>query len=121
MRAFRHLAVAAVVMLVFAAVFVTVLAPSTDASPLRLKPLADGVVVIESDTYVGSPAPNDPQFGVVHDVGPGVFSPFTGDRIPLDVAVGDTVLYVPADAIEIELEGQVYFVISQPAIIAILS
>jgi chaperonin GroES len=120
MRAFRHLAAVAALMLVLVAVFATVLATPTEASPTRLKPLADGVVVTESENYVGSPAVNEPQYGEVQDVGPGVFSPFTGDRIPLDVSVGDTVLYLPTDAIEIELEGQTYFVISQPAIIGVL-
>lgn len=57
--------------------------------------------------------------GVVIAVGPGEIHEKTGERVPMDVAVGDTVVY-SEHAQAVNVDGQTFFVVGQQLIHAIV-
>jgi chaperonin GroES len=94
---------------------------------LSLKPLGDRVVVkpIEQDevTVGGIMLPDTakekPQKGEILAVGPGVRND-AGERVELDVEVGDTVLYAKYAGTEIKLDGEKVLVLRESDILAIV-
>ncbi len=95
---------------------------------MNLKPLGDRVVVkvLESEerTKAGIVIPDTakekPQKGKVIAVGPGRVNEETGQRIPVDVKVGDTIIFAKYGGTEIKLEGEDYLILSERDILAIL-
>ncbi|MGD2039575.1 MAG: co-chaperone GroES [Anaerolineae bacterium] len=93
----------------------------------KLKPLADRLVVepIEreevtaSGIFVPETAKEKPQEGKVVAVGPGRKDD-DGDRIEMDVAEGDRVLYAKYAGTEIKLEDTKYLILKESDILAIL-
>src|SRR5438128_12130088 len=81
---------------------------------MNLKPLEDRIVVrpneAEETTVSGIVIPDTakekPQQGAVLAVGPGRRSEQTGELIPLDIKVGDTVVYSKYGGTEITVEGE---------------
>ena len=81
---------------------------------MSLQPLEDRIVVrsseAESTTASGLVIPDTaqekPQQGEVIAVGPGRRSDNTGEIIPIDVAVGDTVVYSKYGGTEITVAGE---------------
>ena len=81
---------------------------------MKLQPLEDRIVVRtgepEQTTVSGLVIPDTakekPQQGEVLAVGPGRRSEQTGEIIPLDLAVGDTVVYSKYGGTEISSEGE---------------
>ena len=81
---------------------------------MNLKPLEDRIVVrpneSEETTVSGIVIPDTakekPQFGQVLAVGAGRRSEQTGELIPLDVKVGDTVVYSKYGGTEITIDGE---------------
>ena len=94
---------------------------------LKLKPLADRLVVeptageemTASGIFVPETAKEKPQEGKVVAAGPGRRDD-EGERIPMDVAAGDRVLYAKYAGTEIKLEGQKYLILKESDILAIL-
>jgi chaperonin GroES len=94
---------------------------------LSLKPLGDRVVVkpIEQDevTVGGIMLPDTakekPQKGKILAVGPGSRND-AGERVALDVKVGDTVLYAKYAGTEIKLDGEKVLVLRESDILAIV-
>jgi len=94
---------------------------------LSLKPLGDRVVVkpIEQDemTVGGIMLPDTakekPQKGEILAVGPGTRND-AGERLALDVNVGDTVLYAKYAGTEIKLDGEKVLVLRESDILAIV-
>jgi chaperonin GroES len=94
---------------------------------LKLKPLADRLVVepteqeemTASGIYVPETAKEKPQEGKVIAVGPGRRDE-DGERIPMDVAEGDRVLYARYSGVEIKLEDEKYLILKESDILAIL-
>jgi chaperonin GroES len=94
---------------------------------MNLKPLADRLVVepIEqeevtaSGIYVPETAKEKPQEGKVIAVGPGRRDD-DGNRIEMDVAKGDKVLYAKYAGTEVKLEGKKYLILKESDILAIL-
>jgi chaperonin GroES len=94
---------------------------------LSLKPLGDRVVVkpIEQDevTVGGIMLPDTakekPQKGEILAVGPGSRND-AGERVALDVKVGDTVLYAKYAGTEIKLDGEKVLVLRESDILAIV-
>jgi chaperonin GroES len=92
-----------------------------------LKPLDDRVVVqadeAEETTASGLVIPDTakekPQQGTVKAVGPGRISD-AGERIPLDVAVGDTVVYSKYGGTEFKVRGEEYLILSARDILAVV-
>jgi chaperonin GroES len=81
---------------------------------MNLQPLDDRIVVRPSEAeektasglVIPDTAKEKPQQGEVLAVGPGRRAENTGELIPLDVAVGDTVVYSKYGGTEIVVEGE---------------
>ena len=94
---------------------------------LKLRPLADRLVVepteqkemTASGIYVPETAKEKPQEGKVIAAGPGRRDD-DGKRIPMDVAVGDRVLYAKYSGTEVKLEDKKYLILKESDILAIL-
>ena len=94
---------------------------------LSLKPLGDRVVVepIEQDEVTSGgimlpdTAKEKPQKGKILAAGPGNRND-AGERIALDVSVGDTVLYAKYAGTEIKLDGEKVLVLRESDILAIV-
>jgi chaperonin GroES len=95
---------------------------------MDLKPLGDRVVVkvLESEerTKAGIVIPDTakekPQKGKVISVGPGRVNEETGQRIPIEVKAGDTIIFAKYGGTEIKLEGEEYLILSERDILAVL-
>jgi chaperonin GroES len=94
---------------------------------MNLQPLGDRVVVkpkeedeatTASGLVIPDTAKEKPQLGEVLAVGPGEFQ--DGDRIPLDVAVGDLVFYSKYGGTEVKVEGEDYLILSARDVLATL-
>src|SRR5207248_10956738 len=89
-----------------------------EVESMNLKPLADRLIVQpleEEQTTVGGivlpdTAQEKPQRGSVLAVGPGARND-KGERIPPDVAEGDTVVYSKYGGTEIKVEGEEYLIL----------
>lgn len=94
---------------------------------LNLKPLGDRLVVepkeSEQTTASGLVLPETakekPQEGTVLAVGPGRRDD-NGNRIEMDVAVGDVVLYAKYGGTEVKMEGKKYLILKESDILAIV-
>jgi chaperonin GroES len=94
---------------------------------LKLKPLGDRLLVepIEQDEmtasgiYVPETAKEKPQEGKVIAAGPGRKDD-DGERIAMDVAEGDRVLYAKYAGTEVKLEGKKYLILKESDILAIV-
>ena len=94
---------------------------------LKLKPLADRLVVEPTEQeemtvtgiYVPETAKEKPQKGKVIAVGPGRKDD-DGKRIPMDVAMGDHVLYAKYGGTEVKLEDKKVLILKESDILAIL-
>ena len=95
---------------------------------MKLRPLGDRIVVkvLESEERTKSgivildTAKEKPQKADVLAVGTGKFSEQTGQRIPMDVQVGDTVVFAKYGGTEIKLDGDEYLILSERDVLAIL-
>jgi chaperonin GroES len=95
---------------------------------MNLKPLEDRLVVkpneAEQTTASGLVIPDTakekPQQGEVLAVGTGKRSEQTGEIIPLDVSVGDTVLYSKYGGTEVTVDGDDLLVLSARDVLAIV-
>jgi len=93
---------------------------------VSIKPLEDRVLVqpldAEQTTASGLVIPDTakekPQEGKVLAVGPGRRSETTGELIPLDIAVGDTVVYSKYGGTEISADGKDLLILSSRDILA---
>ena len=92
---------------------------------VSIKPLEDRIVVkpldAEQTTASGLVIPDTakekPQEGEVLAVGPGRFE--EGQRLPLDVKVGDTVLYSKYGGTEVKYNSEEYLILSARDVLAI--
>ena len=93
---------------------------------VSIKPLEDRIVVkpldAEQTTASGLVIPDTakekPQEGEVLAVGPGRFE--DGNRLPLDVKIGDTVLYSKYGGTEVKYAGQEYLILSARDVLAVI-
>ena len=93
---------------------------------MSLQPLEDRIVVKPGDAeemtvsglVIPDTAKEKPQQGEVLAVGPGRRSDQTGDLIPVDVAVGDVVLYSKYGGTEITVDGDDLLVLSSRDVLA---
>jgi chaperonin GroES len=98
----------------------------TTATKVAIKPLEDRIVVqaSEAETTTASgivipdTAKEKPQEGTVLAVGPGRFE--DGNRVPLDVKVGDKVLYSKYGGTEVKYSGEEYLVLSARDVLAVI-
>lgn len=93
---------------------------------MKLKPLGDRVVlkqaVAEETTKSGIVLPGQakekPQYAEVVEVGPGIV--VDGKTVPMDVKVGDKVIYQKFAGSEVKLGEEEYIVIKQESILAVV-
>jgi chaperonin GroES len=96
------------------------------ATKVTIKPLEDRIVVqaneAETTTASGIVIPDTakekPQEGTVIAVGPGRFE--DGARVPLDVKVGDVVIYSKYGGTEVKYGADEYLVLSARDVLAII-
>jgi chaperonin GroES len=94
---------------------------------MNLKPLDDRIVVRPSEAeettvsgiVIPDTAKEKPQQGEVLAVGPGRRSEQTGDIIPLDVKVGDVVVYSKYGGTEIAIDGEDLLILNGRDVLAI--
>ena len=95
---------------------------------MSLKPLDDRIVVepneAEQTTASGLVIPDTakekPQQGKVLAVGPGKRAENSGELIPLDINVGQTVLYSKYGGTEVTVEGKDLLILSSRDVLAIV-
>ncbi|MGO1399437.1 MAG: co-chaperone GroES [Brevibacterium yomogidense] len=95
---------------------------------VSIKPLEDRIVVrqVEAEQTTASglvipdTAKEKPQEGEVVAVGPGRVAD-NGSRIPLDVQVGDKVVYSKYGGTELKYSGEEYLVLSARDVLAVIS
>ena len=95
---------------------------------MNLKPLDDRIVVrpnaaeerTASGLVIPDTAKEKPQQGEVLAVGPGRWSDDEGQHFPLDVKVGDTVLYSKYGGTEITAGGEDLLILTSRDVLAIV-
>jgi chaperonin GroES len=95
---------------------------------VSIKPLEDRIVVkpldAEQTTASGLVIPDTakekPQEGEVLAVGPGRFDDDGDKRIPLDVKVGDKVLYSKYGGTEVKYGGEEFLILSARDVLAVI-
>src|ERR1700690_3424414 len=100
----------------------------TTATKIVLKPLEDRIVVrpLEAEQTTASglvfpaTAKEKPQEGEVLAVGPGRFDDAGSKRVPMDVSVGDVVLYSKYGGTEVNYSGEEYLVLSARDVLAVI-
>ena len=99
----------------------------TTATKVAIRPLEDRILVqaneAETTTASGIVIPDTakekPQEGTVLAVGPGRIDD-SGKRIPVDVKVGDRVLYSKYGGTEVKYGGEEYLVLSARDVLAVI-
>jgi chaperonin GroES len=95
---------------------------------MELKPLGDRIIVkpqdeaessLPSGLVIPDTAKEKPQLGEVLAVGPGEYK--DGERIPVDVSVGDVVFYSKYGGTEVKHNGEDLLVLSSRDVLAILA
>jgi len=94
---------------------------------MNLKPLDDRIVVRPNESeettasgiVIPDTAKEKPQQGEVLAVGPGRRSEQSGELIPLDIKVGDTVVYSKYGGTEYVLDGEDVLILTSRDVLAI--
>ena len=95
---------------------------------VSLQPLEDRIVVKPSEgeemtasgLVIPDTAKEKPQEGEVLALGPGRIDD-KGNRVPLDVAVGDKVIYSKYGGTEVKYAGEEYLILSARDVLAVVS
>ena len=98
-----------------------------NASGVKVSPLADRVVIkaleeteqMRGGLYIPDTAKEKPQQGEIVAVGPGRFE--KDKRVPMDVKVGDKVLYGKYSGTEVTLDGEQLLILKESDVLAIVS
>ncbi|MFT5978012.1 MAG: chaperonin GroES [Ilumatobacter sp.] len=103
--------------------------PSPTVSKTTLQPLDDHLLVRPNDPerstasglVIPDTATEKPDQGTVLAVGPGRRSDHTGDRLPLDIAVGNTVVFAKFGGTEIRIDGEDLLILSAKQVLATIT
>ncbi len=95
---------------------------------MNLKPLGDRIVVQPSEgeeqtssgIFLPETAKEKPQKGTVVAIGPGARDD-DGNRIPMDVAIDDKVLYAKYSGTTIKIDGEEILILKESDVLAILA
>ncbi len=95
---------------------------------VKLRPLADRVVIkpaereemTKSGIVLPDTAKEKPQEGFVEAVGKGRYNEQTGNRVELDVSVGDRVMYAKYAGSEVKIDEVEYLILSEKDILAVV-
>ena len=96
---------------------------------VNLRPLADRVVVkplereevTKSGIVLPDTAKEKPQEGLVEAVGNGRYNEQSGQRVALDLKVGDRVIYAKYAGSEIKIDEIEYLILSEKDILAVVA
>lgn len=99
---------------------------TTQLTSSKVAPLADRVVVraleqmgqIRGGLYIPDTAREKPQQGEILAVGPGRYE--KGTRVPMDVKVGDRVLYGKYTASEVTIDGESLLILRESDVLAVI-
>ena len=94
---------------------------------IKIRPLGDRVIispiepkeVVKGGIIIPDSAKEKPMQGKVVAAGPGAINK-KGERLPMDVKEGDTVLYGKYSGTEIKLEDEKYIIMHQEEILGII-
>ena len=97
------------------------------AASTKVSPLADRVVVkaleeteqMRGGLYIPDTAKEKPQQGEIVAVGPGRFD--DGTRVPMDVKVGDKVLYGKYSGTEVTIDGEQLLILRESDVLAVIN
>lgn len=99
----------------------------------QIKPMGDRVVVRRlSDEEMGTKSASGiiipdtvskekPEQGIIVAVGEGKWDETGTKRIPMDVQVGDRIVFSKYGFDEVKIAGEEYYVVSAPSILAVLA
>src|SRR5664279_476567 len=100
---------------------------ATKSAPaVKVNPLADRVVVrpmedaesMRGGLYIPDTAKEKPQVGEIVAAGPGRYE--KDKRVPMEVKVGDKVLYGKYSGTEVTIEGDQYLILRESDVLAII-
>jgi chaperonin GroES len=103
------------------------MAPATKSkSKVKLQPLADRVVIrpleeteeMRGGLYIPDTAKEKPQQGEIVAVGPGRVE--KGERVPMELAVGQKVLYGKYSGTEVSFDDEQYLIVKETDVLAIV-
>jgi len=97
-----------------------------NAAPVTITPLADRVVArsleeaeqTRGGLFIPDTAKEKPQQGEIVAVGPGRFD--EGKRVPMDVKVGDKVLYGKYSGTEVTIDGEQLLILRESDVLAVI-
>jgi chaperonin GroES len=95
-------------------------------SKMKIQPLGDRVVIrameesaqMRGGLYIPDTAKEKPQQGEIVAVGPGRFE--KGERVPMELKVGQKVLYGKYSGTEITLDDEEYLIIKEADVLAVI-
>jgi chaperonin GroES len=95
---------------------------------MKVAPLADRVVVkpleegetMRGGLYIPDTAKEKPQQGEIVAVGPGRVDEKSGNRVPMEVKVGDKVLYAKYAGSEVTLDGENRLILRESDVLAVI-
>ena len=96
------------------------------AASTKVSPLADRVVIkaleeteqMRGGLYIPDTAKEKPQQGEIVAVGPGRFD--EGKRVPMDLKVGDKVLYGKYSGTEVTIDGEQLLILRESDVLAVI-
>ena len=96
------------------------------ATAVKVNPLADRVVIkalkeseqMRGGLYIPDTAKEKPQQGEIVAVGPGRYE--KDKRVPMDVKVGDKVLYGKYSGTEVTVDGETLLILRESDVLAVL-
>ena len=102
------------------------MATKSASKDTKVNPLADRVVIraleeteqMRGGLYIPDTAKEKPQQGEIIAVGPGRFE--KDKRVPMDVKVGDKVLYGKYSGTEVTIDGENYLILRESDVLAIV-
>src|SRR5687768_7517915 len=95
-------------------------------SKLKIQPLQDRVVIraleetenMRGGLYIPDTAKEKPQQGEIVAVGPGRFE--KGEKVPMELEVGQKVLYGKYSGTEVTLDDEEYLIIKESDVLAVI-
>ncbi len=103
------------------------MAPATKSkAKVKLQPLADRVVIrpleeteeMRGGLYIPDTAKEKPQQGEIVAVGPGRVE--KGERVPMELSVGQKVLYGKYSGTEVSFDDEQYLIVKESDVLAIV-
>src|SRR5215216_5653913 len=99
---------------------------ASSSTGTKVTPLADRVVIraleetesMRGGLYIPDTAKEKPQQGEIIAVGPGRYE--KDKRVPMDVKVGDKVLYGKYSGTEVTIDGEQYLILRESDVLAVV-